>query len=120
MTQMSCTPCHSTAHSETTSIQQVSELPQGFELHQNYPNPFNPTTNINFSIPQTEKVHLAIYDIQGTLIRTLVDHELYNQGTYRVTWDGKDQLGQRVSSGIYFARILSGNFIKTIKMNLVK
>lgn len=120
MTQMSCTPCHSTAHSETTSIQQVSELPQGFELHQNYPNPFNPTTNINFSIPQTEKVHLAIYDIQGTLIKTLVDHELYNQGTYRVTWDGKDQLGQRVSSGIYFARILSGNFIKTIKMNLVK
>ncbi|MCA1920457.1 MAG: T9SS type A sorting domain-containing protein, partial [Flavobacterium piscis] len=64
--------------------------------------------------------HLAVYDIQGSLIKTLVDHDLYTQGTYKLSWDGKDEAGNRVSSGIYFARIVSGNFIKTIKMNLVK
>ncbi len=120
MTNMSCSTCHADSHSLATSVQKVNEFPKDFELSQNYPNPFNPSTNIHFSIPQTEKVHLAVYDIQGSLIKTLVDHDLYTQGTYKLSWDGKDEAGNRVSSGIYFARIVSGNFIKTIKMNLVK
>ena len=120
MTQMSCSPCHSTVHSETNVVQQIPDIPGGFELSQNYPNPFNPSTHINFSVPKTEKVHLAVYDIRGTLIRTLVDHELYNSGTYKANWDGRNQLGEKVASGIYFARMQSGSFINTIKMNLVK
>ncbi len=120
MTQMSCTPCHSTVHSETTAVEQIADVPKGFNLSQNYPNPFNPTTNINFSLPKTEKVHLAVYDIRGTLIRTLVDHELYESGIYKVSWDGRNQVGEKVASGIYFARMQSGSFINTIKMNLLK
>jgi hypothetical protein len=119
-TQMSCTPCHGTAHSETTLVEQMPDLPQGFALSQNYPNPFNPTTNINFSLPETEKVHVAVYDIRGALIKTLVNHDVYERGTYKVSWDGRDELGQKAASGIYFARLQSGKYLNTIKMNLLK
>lgn len=120
MTQMSCTPCHSEVHKETTSIEQTPITPTNYELSQNYPNPFNPSTNIRFSIPQNDKVHLAVYDIQGALVKTLVDHEQYNTGSYKVSWDGRNSSGQKVTSGIYFARIQTNSYIQTIKMNLLK
>ncbi len=119
-TQMSCTPCHSTVHSETSAAEMVSQTPKGYEMTQNYPNPFNPSTNINFSLPQSDRVHLAVYDIQGSLVRTLVDHEQYSNGSYKVSWDGRNELGQKVASGIYFARVQAGKYFHTIKMNLVK
>jgi hypothetical protein len=121
MTQMSCSPCHSDPHNESlTSIQNLNETPSEYSLSQNYPNPFNPSTNIRFSIPQTEKVHLAVYDIQGSLIRTLINHDSYNAGSYQTIWNGMNEQGQKVSSGIYFARLLSGTHLQTIKMNMVK
>lgn len=121
MTQMSCSPCHTDPHNEaTTVVKELDETPSDYQLSQNYPNPFNPTTTIRFSIPQSEKVHLAIYNIQGSLVKTLVDHESYNTGSYQTAWDGSDQLGQRVASGIYFARLQTGQHLQTIKMNLVK
>jgi hypothetical protein len=119
MTKMDCTPCHGDPHS-TTPVETVAGNPSTFKLSQNYPNPFNPSTKIQFSLPQTEKVRLEIYDIQGKVIRSLVDYELYQQGNYEVVWDGSDNHGMRVASGIYFAKMQAGKFAQTKKMNLVK
>ena len=121
MTQMDCVQCHGVEHAGVTGVvDELSIKPSNYQLSQNYPNPFNPSTNIRFSVPQSEKVHLAIYDIQGSLVKTLVNYEEYNTGTYQATWDGVDQSGKRVASGIYFARLLAGQHLQTIKMNLVK
>ncbi len=121
MTKMDCTPCHITAHQTGSIVEEVGgAVASSFVLSQNYPNPFNPSTNIRFSLPQTEKVKLEVYDIQGNLIKSLVDYELYQPGNYEVTWDGSDNKGSRVASGIYFAKMQAGKFSHTKKMNLVK
>jgi hypothetical protein len=117
--KMECMQCHGDPHA-TTAVKQMDESAGSFQLHQNYPNPFNPATSIQFSLPQTEKVHLAIYDIRGRLVRTLVDHELYSQGWYTLNWDGRDNLGQKVASGIYFTKLQAGKFAATRKMTLVE
>ncbi len=114
-----CVQCHGDPHA-TTSVEQIGEVPAAFQLQQNYPNPFNPSTNIRFSLPQLEKVHLAIYDIRGRLVRTLVDHDLYSPGLYSLAWDGLDNHGQRAASGIYFTKMQAGKFVATQKMTLVK
>ena len=66
------------------------------------------------------RIHLAIYDIQGTLVKTLVNHDDLKAGDYRMQWDGKNGFGRRVASGVYIARIEAGKFTQAIKMNLVK
>jgi hypothetical protein len=119
MTRMDCQPCHGDPHNP----QAVEHLPgtsSSFELNQNYPNPFNPSTKIQFAIPEPEKVRLEVYDIQGKLIRTLVDYELYNAGKYEVNWDGMDNKGNRVASGVYFAKMQAGKFAHTKKMVMTK
>ncbi len=120
MTKLECTPCHQTAHASQTRVEDVGGQASSFVLSQNYPNPFNPSTTLRFSLPQTEKVKLEVYDIQGNLIKSLVDYELYQPGNYEVTWDGSDNRGNRVASGIYFAKMQAGKFAQTKKMNLVK
>ena len=119
MTKMDCQPCHGDPHNP----QDVAVVPgntSSFELSQNYPNPFNPSTKIQFAVPETEKVRLEVYDIQGNLINTLVDYELYQPGRYEVMWNGLDSKGNRVASGIYFAKMQAGKFAHTKKMNLIK
>lgn len=121
MTKLDCTPCHQTAHASQTVVEDIGgNQPATFLLSQNYPNPFNPSTTIRFSLPQTEKVKLEVYDIQGRLVKSLVDYELYQPGNYEVTWDGSDNNGSRVASGIYFTKMQAGKFAQTRKMNLVK
>jgi glycosidase len=90
-----------------------------FSLDQNYPNPFNPTTNIEFRIADREFVSLKVYDILGREIKTLVKEELSN-GIYQVVWNGDNNLGENVSSGIYFYRIEAGEYINSRKMILIK
>ena len=108
-----------------TGIEQLKEItiPETFSLYQNYPNPFNPNTTIQFEIPFTEKqkvnVELRIYNLQGELIRTLVNEEK-SPGIYRVLWNGDDQFGEKVVSGIYLNRINIGEFSAVKKMILVK
>ncbi|MFQ6105310.1 MAG: M28 family peptidase [Candidatus Glassbacteria bacterium] len=103
----------------------VSRLPLTYSLSQNYPNPFNPLTMITFEIPgddeEASEVYttLSIFDVRGRLVRNLVDGEL-TPGRYQVSWDGKNGEGREVSSGIYFYRIVSGSFVSTRKMILVK
>jgi hypothetical protein len=94
-------------------------VPLEFELQQNYPNPFNLNTTIAFSLPAESNVKLEIFDILGRKIKTLIN-ENYIQGTHSIDWDGRDNTGRIVSSGVYFCRIESACGIKTRKMLLIK
>jgi hypothetical protein len=96
-------------------------LPKAFALSQNYPNPFNPSTTIAFDIPEDKEafVRLKVYNIRGQLVRTLVNETMV-EGSHKIEWDGKDNNGRYVSSGVYFYRIQTGEFSKTRKMVILK
>ena len=89
------------------------------ELAQNRPNPFNPTTTIRFVLPAREDVTLAIYDANGRLVRTLVN-EVRGYGAHEVTWDGRDDGGVAMGSGVYFYRLRAGKLTESKKMVLLK
>lgn len=97
----------------------IREIPSEFSLSQNYPNPFNPTTSIKYAISENARVNLVVYNILGQAVRTLVNAE-QESGYYTVRWDGTNDFGGKVSSGIYIYRISAGNFTSTVKMNLLK
>ena len=88
-------------------------------LRQNYPNPFNPTTTIEFDVPRAMPVKLSIYNVRGELITTLVDQHITGRRK-EVTWSTKDNTGRAVSSGIYFYRLVAGDFVQTRKMVLLR
>ncbi len=88
-------------------------------LRGNYPNPFNPTTRISFSIAQTVQVKLDVFNLKGQLVKTLVREKL-DSGNHSVQWNGDDNSGKAVGSGIYFYRLQAGNFTQTQKMVLIK
>jgi hypothetical protein len=95
-------------------------LPTAFTLSQNYPNPFNPSTTVTFEIPgEKQHVSLVIYDIRGRRVKTLVDGEL-EPGTYKVNWNGRDEGGKTVSSGIYLYTLRSNEGTYTRKMTVLK
>ena len=94
-------------------------LPNTFQLDQNYPNPFNPTTTLRFGLPQSSKVSLVVYDIKGKLIKSLVKKE-FSAGWHDVIWNAMDQLGNPISTGIYFCRLDAGKYFKTIRMVYLK
>ncbi len=95
-------------------------LASGFELMQNYPNPFNPATTIAYEIGQPGPVQLIIYDTAGRTIRTLANESLQPAGRYEVLWDGRDQAGQNVGSGIYFYRLQAGDYSLVNKAILLR
>ncbi len=99
--------------------QGTGELPLTFDLKQNYPNPFNPSTVIAYQVPQNEMVTLEIYNALGQKVRTLVNETL-EAGQYEITWDGKNGSGNQLSSGIYLYRITAGNYVKVMKMVLLR
>ncbi|RMF65047.1 MAG: T9SS C-terminal target domain-containing protein, partial [Calditrichaeota bacterium] len=106
--------------SEVTSVAADEPLPRVFSLAQNYPNPFNPTTTIRYALPRSADVRLTIYNLLGQQIRTLVDGRNQAAGFHSVQWDGKDDRGGLMPSGIYVYRIQAGDFKKSRKMLLVK
>jgi len=100
------------------------ELPEVFSLSPNYPNPFNPSTTIKFQLPEkngtaTVRTVLRVYDILGRLVRTIVDEDM-SPGFYTKQWDGLNDNGVRISSGVYFYSIMAGDFRQTKKMLLIK
>ncbi|MBI3193371.1 MAG: T9SS type A sorting domain-containing protein [Ignavibacteriae bacterium] len=101
----------------------ANTIPQQFVLHQNYPNPFNPNTSIKYELPAAASVTLKIYDMLGQEVRTLVD-ENQEVGFFEVTWDGTNNSGQPVSSGIYTYRLTANDgketFVQSYKMILMK
>jgi hypothetical protein len=94
-------------------------LPETFRLYPNFPNPFNPETRIQFDLPQAEHVELRIYNTLGQLVRTLVDQP-YSAGSFSVIWDGRDDNGQPLASGIYIYKMTAGAFTAQHKLLLLK
>jgi hypothetical protein len=94
-------------------------IPRSTKLIGNYPNPFNPTTKIDFSLNQDSNVELGIYNIKGQLIKQL-GNDYFEAGYHNLTWNGDDNNGNKVSSGVYFYRFSAENYSKTNKMILLK
>jgi lysophospholipase L1-like esterase len=95
------------------------KIPDQYELMQNYPNPFNPSTQISFQLPKNIHATLKIYNVMGQEIRTLVDNVKVT-GFHTILWDGQDDNGQRVPSGIYFYCLRTKDFKETKRMLLVR
>lgn len=104
-------------YSQVIEVQVVQGLK--YALLQNYPNPFNPETAIKYAIPQDGKVTIKIYSVTGKEVATLVNKDMV-AGTYEVKWNGKDDFGNNVTTGVYFVKLSSGNFVETKKMLYLK
>ena len=103
-----------------TSVEEQDLLPTAFALSQNYPNPFNPATQIKYDLPGASNVRLTIYNFLGQSVRTLVDAE-QTAGFYSVGWDGRDDSGVKMPSGVYIYRLEAGQqFVQIRKMILLK
>ncbi|MBM4404248.1 MAG: T9SS type A sorting domain-containing protein, partial [Candidatus Cloacimonetes bacterium] len=88
-------------------------------LHPNFPNPFNPSTTIVFTNPQTGNASLSVYNLKGQLVKTLINGTV-NPGEHRVIWNGTDNSGKSVASGVYFYRLTANGRTETRKMMLMK
>jgi uncharacterized delta-60 repeat protein len=105
-------------YSQTVGLQNGNtENPAAFRLHQNYPNPFNPSTNISFEIPNESDVELTIYDVQGKKIKQLVNERM-TAGNYNYRFDAVSEGG--LTSGVYFYKLISRDFVQTRRMVLIK
>jgi hypothetical protein len=101
----------------TTPVEE--SLPRVTALYQNEPNPFNPTTRIKFDLAQQGQVEIRIFDVSGHLVRTLVHAKLAG-ARHEVTWNGLDDAGHRVSSGVYLYRLRTDDYAATKKMVVLK
>lgn len=104
----------------TVGVEDELELPTAFELKQNYPNPFNPTTTISYSIPEASEVQVGIFNLLGQEVRSLATGE-HQPGVYTAIWDGLNENGVRVESGVYIYRMSSSaGFTATKKLVMLK
>lgn len=97
-----------------------SKLPTAFELSQNYPNPFNPSTKIKYALPKNADVKIVIYNAFGQRVRTLVDQAKHHAGYHEIIWNGTNDAGQAVATGMYFYKLITPDFVHTMKMMFVK
>lgn len=108
-----------TIQTPATDVEIETSVPKEFSLSNNWPNPFNPNTSFKYSLPREEKVEVKIFDLQGRLVATLVDN-IQAPGTYKVTWNGKNDNGIPIASGAYIYQFRAGNFTQTKKMILLR
>ncbi|MCP4583213.1 MAG: T9SS type A sorting domain-containing protein [candidate division Zixibacteria bacterium] len=104
---------------QATSVSSTDQLPESFVLQQNYPNPFNMNTIIEFALPQSSSVSLDIYDILGRKVTRLIDTDL-NSGIHRIRWNGRNENGESVTSGVYFYRLAYNDFSEIKSMTMIK
>ncbi len=102
-----------------TGVSSNKILPNSVELYQNYPNPFNPVTNIKFELNKSEIVTIKVYDVLGKEIKLLLEENL-SAGEHNVQWNGKDNEGGTLPSGVYFIQMKAGKYQQTIKSVLLK
>lgn len=100
-------------------IGNLKPVPTDYALNQNVPNPFNPSTTINYQLPEAGEVQLVIYNLLGQEVRTLV-REAMDAGFHSIVWDGMDEYGKQVASGIYIYRLSATNFTQVRRMMLLK
>jgi hypothetical protein len=105
------------------SVETSLQVPENFKLYQNYPNPFNPNTTIKFDLPATEnhfhKIEINIYNSTGQNVRHLLKEKL-SAGSFERVWDGKNNFGQKLPSGVYYLRLTTEEYNSTQKMILLK
>ena len=102
-----------------SSVADGEIAPDRFVLEQNYPNPFNPSTNIRFQLANNQHVEIKVYNIVGKEVRTLTNQQ-YAAGQHTLVWDGTNNAGHSVVSGVYIYKMTAGKFSQTRKMNLVR
>ena len=101
------------------TVHEVTAVPEDYVLSQNYPNPFNPSTQIEYSVPESGYVTVAIYDVAGRLVQTLVDG-VVESGYHSIVWDGRDSAGHTVSAGLYIYSLKGDHVAITRKMVMMK
>ncbi|MBL0177152.1 MAG: T9SS type A sorting domain-containing protein [Ignavibacteria bacterium] len=97
----------------------IEELPKFFELGQCHPNPFHSSTVIRYTLPRPAHVTLAVFDLLGTRVKTLVS-DMTDSGAHTISWDGSDEAGRRLPSGTYVVRMTAGEFVQTRVLMLMK
>ncbi len=104
-----------------TSVEEIEQntLPETFRLEQNYPNPFNPTTVISYQLSKASNIELTIYNQLGQEVRTLVSGR-QSAATHHVQWDGRDNVGKQVVSGVYLYRLRADEFVQARKMVVLR
>ena len=112
-------PLALTVNGVVTGVETAGTVPSRFGLEQNWPNPFNPKTTIRYALPRTSRVDLAVYNASGEKVRTLVSGT-QPAGLRSVFWDGKNDQGKSVTSGVYLYKLAAENFEASRKMVLVK
>jgi hypothetical protein len=108
--------------SDLTSLEDMKKMQaivKSFKLRQNYPNPFNPSTTIRYEIPEKGKVEVSIFDLNGKLIKNLVNR-YQTAGSHQIVWKGENQAGQKVASGFYIYSVKFNNTVSSKKMLLIK
>ena len=100
-------------------LKNLKNQPGRFELLQNYPNPFNPETEIIYQLPAEAFVRMNVYNVQGQLIKKLVEGR-HARGMWQVRWDGQNEQGAQMPSGVYYYQLLAGDFVETRKMLLMR
>jgi hypothetical protein len=113
-------PCEPVNPCPAGSVDEVVQLPTEYRLYQCFPNPFNPRTTIRYDLPEQTLVRLEIFDVSGRLVRKLVDSEREDAGRRWVVWDGTDDAGRSVSTGIYSYKLITATFRETRQMVLLK
>ena len=103
-----------------TDLGSTTILPSSFALETNFPNPFNPSTTIEYALPVASPVLLSVYDLLGQKIRVLVSDSNHRAGYHTIAWDGRDDSGRIVGSGLYLYRLKAGDFTQVRKMTLLK